>query len=378
MHTLGTAHDYLDAGRFEECAALCRALIEIDPGNAGAHAALGRALTAEGEFDEALAAITDALRLSPADTGINLDRAAALLKAGHLLEGWAAYEWRHRSEPPPAGPMLPKVRYLDDLDGRTVLIDHEGGFGDTIQFVRYARLLGEMGARVVLRAPQELARLMRGQDGIAEVVTGGAGLPPFDYRCPAMSLPYVFDTAIETIPMADGIYINADRGLTAEWAARLPPGPRVGLVWAGEPKSDDPADQALDQRRNLPFRMLLPLTVTPGVSFISLQTGPARSQIAGGVHDPMGAARDFADTAAIIANLDAVISVDTAVVHLAGAMGKPVFLLDRYDNCWRWLYGRGDSPWYPTLMIFRQAQPGDWLGPVTQAAETLEEFFPEG
>ena len=376
MHTLEAACEYLEAGCFEECAALCRGLIEADPGNAEAHAMLGRALTPEGEFDEALAAITDALRLEPADIGINLDRAVVLLKAGHLLEGWAAYEWRHRGAAP-SGPMLPKVRYLDDLDGRTVLIDHEGGFGDTIQFLRYARLLVEMGAKIVLRAPRELERLMREQDGIAEVVTG-PGLPPFDYRCPAMSLPYVFDTTVETIPTADGVYINADRALTAEWAARLPPGPRVGLVWAGEPRSNASDAQALDRRRNLPFKMLLPLTVTPGVSFVSLQTGPARGQIAGGLHDPMGAARDFADTAAIIANLDAVISVDTAVAHLAGAMGKPVFLLDRYDNCWRWLYARGDSPWYPTLMIFRQTQPGDWLGPVTQAAQTLEEFFPEG
>ncbi|HEX4505961.1 MAG TPA: glycosyltransferase family 9 protein [Alphaproteobacteria bacterium] len=376
MHTLEAAREYLEAGCFEECAALCRGLIEADPGNTKAHATLGRALTAEGEFDEALAASTDALRLSPADIAINLDRAVALLKAGHLLEGWAAYEWRHGGDTP-ARPMLPKVRYLDHLDGRTVLIDHEGGFGDTIQFLRYARLLVEIGAKVVLRAPPELARLMSGQDGIAEVVTA-ADRPPFDYRCPAMSLPYVFDTAVETIPTADGVYINADRALIAEWATRLPPGPRVGLVWAGERSSNDAEAQALDRRRNLPFKMLLPLTVTPGVSFVSLQTGPARGQIAGGIHDPMGAVRDFADTAAIIANLDAVISVDTAVAHLAGAMGKPVFLLDRYDNCWRWLYGRGDSPWYPTLMIFRQAQPGDWLGPVTQAAQTLEEFFPEG
>jgi len=376
MHILETAHEYLDAGRFEECAALCRVLIEAEPGNAEAHAMLGRALTAEGEFDEALAATTDALRLSPADIGFNLDRAVALLKAGHLLEGWAAYEWRRRRGEPPAGQMLPKVRYLEDFDGRTVLIDHEAGFGDTIQFVRYARSLAEMGARVVLKVPAELTRLMRGQDWIADVVTGGA-TPPFDYRCPAMSLPYVFDTVLETIP-ADGPYLVADKGLTAGWSARLPPGPRVGLVWSGEPRSDDPAAQALDRRRNLPFKMLLPLTVTPGVSFVSLQAGPARSQIAGGVHDPMGAVRDLADTAAIIANLDAVISVDTAVAHLAGAIGKPVFLLDRYDNCWRWLYARGDSPWYPSLMIFRQAQPGDWLGPVTQAAQTLEEFFPEG
>jgi hypothetical protein len=330
---------------------------------------LGRALTAEGEFDEALAAIGDALRLSPTDIGINLDRAFALLKAGHLLEGWAAYEWRHT----PAGPMLPKVRYLEDLSGRTVLIEHEDGFGSTIQFLRYTRPLAEMGARVLLKAPPELARLMRGQEGIAEVATGDGELPPFDYRCPANSLPYVFDTSVETIP-AGGAYMSADVALTAEWAARLPPGPRVGLVWAGASTSGGPTDR----RRSLPFKMLLPLTVTPGVSFVSLQMGAARAEIAGGVHDPMGAVRDFADTAAIIANLDAVISVDTAVAHLAGAMGKPVFLLDRYDNCWRWLYGRGDSPWYPTLMIFRQLQPGDWLGPVTQAAETLEEFFPEG
>jgi hypothetical protein len=369
MHTLGAAHEYLEAGCFEECADLCRALIAADPTNPEAHAMLGRALTAEGEFDEALAAIGDALRLSPADIHINLDRAVALLKAGHLLEGWAAYEWRHM----PAVPMLPKVRYLEDLGGRTVMVDHEDGIGNTIQFLRYARALTEMGARVLLRVPPELERLMRGQDGIAEVLTAEREPAPFDYRCPVMSLPYVFDTSLETIPAA-GAYIGADAGLTAEWAARLPPGPRVGLVWAGVSATGGPADR----RRSMPFRMLLPLTVTPGVSFVSLQTGAARAEIAGGVHDPMGAVRDFADTAAIIANLDAVISVDTAVAHVAGAMGKPVFLLDRYDNCWRWLYGRGDSPWYPTLMIFRQTQPGDWLGPVTQAAETLEEFFPEG
>jgi len=272
--------------------------------------------------------------------------------------------------------MLPKLKHLGDLSGRIILIRHEDGFGDTIQFLRYAQLLAETGARIVLSAPRELARLMRGQTGIAEVFTGNADPARHDYHCPIGSLPYVFDTSIETVP-ADGAYIAADPTLTAEWAARLPPGPRVGLVWAGASRSGGPAAQALDRRRNLPFKMLLPLTVTPGLSFVSLQMGPARSQIAGGVHDPMGAVKDFADTAAIIANLDAVISVDTAAAHLAGAMGKPVFLLDRYDNCWRWLHGRGDSPWYPTLMIFRQTQPGDWLGPVTQAAQTLEEFFPE-
>ena len=420
MQTIGTAREHLEAGRLDECAALCRTLLEADPNdrdartllaacldargrtlvdegliedaidafgqavaadpaNVATHAALGRALAAEGWFDEALAAIADALRLSPADIGINLDRATVLLKAGHLLEGWAANEWRHRQ--PGRGttspaPMLPKLKHLGDLSGRTILIRHEDGFGDTIQFLRYAQLLAETGARIVLSAPRELARLMRRQAGIADVLTGNADPARYDYHCPIGSLPYVFDTSTETIP-ADGAYIRADAKLTVEWAARLPPGPRVGLVWAGASRSGDPAAQALDRRRSLPFKMLLPLTVTPGLSFVSLQMGPARSQIAGGVHDPMGAVKDFADTAAIIANLDAVISVDTAAAHLAGAMGKPVFLLDRYDNCWRWLHSRGDSPWYPTLMIFRQTQPDDWLVPVTQAAQTLEEFFPE-
>jgi tetratricopeptide (TPR) repeat protein len=367
-------------GLIEEAIDAFGQAVMADPADAAAYTDLSHVLAAEGRFDEALAATTDALRLLPDDIEINIDRALTLLKAGHLLEGWAANEWRHKRPgrgTPPVHLMLPKLRHLDDLAGRTIVILHEDRFGDTLQFLRYAQLLAEAGGRIVLRAPRELERLMRGQQGIAEVLTGDADLPPFDYQCPVCSLPYVFDTSIETIPI-DGPYIRADAMLAAEWAARLPPGPRVGLVWAGEARSDEPAARALDQRRNLPFKMLLPLTVTPGLTFVSLQMGPARAQIAGAVHDPMGGVKDFADTAAIIANLDAVISVDTAVAHLAGAMGKPVFLLDRYDNGWRWLYGRGDSPWYPTLMIFRQTRIGDWLGPVTQAAQTLEEFFPEG
>jgi tetratricopeptide (TPR) repeat protein len=454
MQTLRTALDHLKAGRFDQCAALCRPLLDVepsnvdarfflgvclgargqlgeaiphlqqtiaarpdhidarrelcrmlqakalilvdqgllneaidlfgqavaaDPANAAAHANLSHALATEGRFDEALTVSIDALRLSPADIDININRAIALLKAGRLPEGWAANEWRHKKpgrEKLPAALMLPKLRHLGEVIGLTIVIYHEEGFGDTIQFLRYAQMLAEAGARIILWAPAELARLMRGQTGIAEVLTGNVNLPKFDFHCPINSLPYIFGTAIGTVP-ADGAYIKADAALTAEWAARLPPGPRIGLVWAGEPRSYDPAAQALDRRRSLPFKMLLPLTVTPGLAFVSLQMGPARGQIAGGVHDPMGAVRDFADTAAIIANLDTVVSVDTAVAHLAAAMGKPVLLLDRYDNCWRWLHGRSDSPWYPSLIIFRQTRMGDWLGPVTEAAQALAEFFPE-
>ena len=368
----------IDQGQIDEAIVAFGQAVAADPANAAAQANLGNALAAEGRFDESLAAITDALRMSPADIDININHAVTLLKGGRLPEGWAANEWRHKKpgrEKLPPALMLPKLSHLGEVAGRTIVIYHEEGFGDTIQFLRYAQLLAEAGARIILWVPQELVRLMRGQAGIAEVLTGNVNLPRFDYHCPIISLPYVFDTVIETIP-TENPYIRAEATLMAEWAARLPPGPRVGLVWAGEPRSYDPVAQALDRRRSLPFKMLLPLTVTPGLSFVSLQMGPARGQIASGVHDPMGGVKDFADTAAIIANLDLVISADTAVLHLAGAMGKPVFLLDRYDNCWRWLHGRGDSPWYPGLFIFRQARMGEWLGPVTEAAQTLEEFFP--
>jgi hypothetical protein len=257
------------------------------------------------------------------------------------------------------------------------VIYHEEGFGDTMQFLRYAKLLSDAGARVILWAPSELVRLTRGQAGIAEVLTGDVNLPKFDYHCPIISLPYVFGTTLTTIP-APVPYIKADAELARDWALCLPDGRKVGLVWAGEPRSYDPGAQALDRRRSLHASALAPMTAIDGLSFVSLQMGTARSQIATGVHDPMANVRDFADTAAIIANLDLVVSVDTAVAHLAGAMGKPVFLLDRYDNCWRWLHGRTESPWYPTMRIFRQHRMGDWTGAIAAATAALRDFARDG
>jgi hypothetical protein len=273
--------------------------------------------------------------------------------------------------------MLPRLAHLGDLKGRTIVIYHEEGFGDTIQFLRYVPLLAEKGARIIAWMPPELVRLARGQAGIAEVLTGNVNLPQFDYHCPIISLPYVFGTTLEAIP-AQAQYIHADPELVAAWGKRLPAGPRIGLVWAGEPRAYDPGAQALDRRRSLPFAALAPLTATPGIAFVSLQMGSAREQVASPVDDPMGEVRDFADTAAIIANLDLVVSVDTAVAHLAGAMGKPVFLLDRYDNCWRWLSDRTDSPWYPSLRIFRQHSMGDWSQALTAVAAAVRKRLAHG
>jgi tetratricopeptide (TPR) repeat protein len=349
-----------------------------DGANAIAAANLGNALATEGRFDEALAATNEALRIAPADIDIHLNRSVTLLKAGRLLEGWSENEWRLKKpgrEKLPAALKLPRLSTLPNgLNGRTVVVYHEEGFGDTIQFLRYASLLGAAGARVIAWIPEQLLRLVRGHKAIAECLSGDVTLPRFDFHCPMNSLPYVFDTTLDTIP-APGAYIQADTQLSATWNAELPPAPRrVGLVWAGEPRAYDPAAQALDQRRSISPDLLTPLITVEGLTFVSLQMGAARIRMPPGLHDPMSKVKDFADTAAIVANLDLVVSVDTAVAHLAGAMGKPVFLLDRYDNCWRWLSGRTDSPWYPTLKVFRQPRMGDWAPAIAEAAEALEAF----
>jgi hypothetical protein len=251
---------------------------------------------------------------------------------------------------------------------------HEDGFGDTMQFLRYLPLLAERGARVVASVPPALARVMRMVPGVAEVVTDFRRVPDHDFVCPMFSLPRVFATTVQTIPPVP--ILNLDADLRQRWAGRLPTGGlRAGLVWAGQARPSLQGFGTLDRRRSAGLAAFVPLFDVPGVSFVSLQAGPAtRQPRPSGVSlvDPMPDVTDFVDTAAIIASLDVVISVDTSVVHLAGLVGKPVFLLDRYDGCWRWLTERRDSPWYPHVTLFRQEYPGDWSGPMAQAAAALQ------
>jgi hypothetical protein len=267
----------------------------------------------------------------------------------------------------PAGLRLPPLSQLPDLTGRTVLVVQEEGLGDTLQFLRYLPLLARRGARVAVAVPPALTRLMRTIPGVAEVPDADAPIPRHDFHCSFNGLPRAFETTLESIP-CDVPYLAADPALAADWAQRLPVTQafRVGLVWAGQARPWLPGFTGLDQRRSTSLATLAPLGTVTGVQFVSLQKGSAAAETQPfDMVDVMDDVRDFADTAAIVANLDLVISVDTSVVHLAGAMGKPVFLLDRYDNCWRWLSGREDSPWYPSLRIFRQRCSGDW-GPVIE------------
>ena len=357
-----------ECGPMPEAVAAFRRAIALRPDAAG-WSNLGKALAAEGRFAEADAAHAQAVALAPADAQLALNHAVALLKSGRLAEGWEALEYRYRL--PGRRAPLPgsRAEALDAAAGRTVLLCQEEGLGDTLQMIRYAPLLAARGARVLAWVPAALMRLMAAVPGVSGVVPTGA-LPRFDLWCPMLSLPRLFGTTLDRMPPA-APYLRADPAEAARWAARLPHGGlRVGVAWAGGLHPNDPTAALTDRVRSMAPGFLAPLAGLPGVRLVSLQLGVAPPPGLG-MADPMPGVRDFADTAGIVANLDAVVSVDTAVAHLAAGMGKPVLLLDRYDACWRWLHGRTDSPWYPTLRICRQASPGDWRSAVKAAGDIL-------
>ncbi|MBW4093279.1 MAG: tetratricopeptide repeat protein, partial [Proteobacteria bacterium] len=374
LHLAGQA--LAEAGDIPAATARFRRAVALDPGSAAGWSNLGMMLKTAGKHAAAIAAHDHAVERAPDEPQLHVNRAVALLHAGRWTEAWGEYEWRLRlpgHTPLPLDTLLPSLATGIDLAGRTVLLTHEEGFGDTLQFVRYAPLLEARGARVLLAVPGALARLLA---PLGPIVAPSGTPPAFDFHCPFFSLPRVFAATPDTIP-ASVPYLTADPAKTATWRARLAdggPGLRVGLVWAGQARPWLDGFATLDGRRSAGLAAFAPLAGLPGVRFVSLQAGAAAAEArpAGlDLLDPMGSVVDFADTAAIVAALDLVVSVDTAVVHLAGGLGTPVFLLDRYDNCWRWLSGRADSPWYPGLRIFRQTRLGDWSGPMAQVAAAL-------
>ncbi|HWK48139.1 MAG TPA: tetratricopeptide repeat-containing glycosyltransferase family protein [Stellaceae bacterium] len=361
-------------GRLEEAADSYRTALELNPDLAQTHNNLGNVLRGLGKLDAAEASYRTALRLVPDLPDAHNNLGTLLLLAGRLLEAWPEHEWRWQitAEGFTAGRDFPRRWAGEPLGDRVLLLHAEQGFGDTLQFCRYVPLAGARG-RVVLEVPAALVRLMSGLPGVERVVATGDALPEFDVECPLLSLPGVFGTTLETIP-ASVPYLAADPASVAMWRARLAalPGLRVGLVWSGDPRRHIPAALEIDRRRSLVLGQLAPLVGIEGVSFVSLQKGEAAAQACPEglvLHDWTGELGDFADTAGLVAALDLVISVDTSVAHLAGALGKPVWLLNRYDTCWRWLLNRDDSPWYPSLRQFRQTRPGEW-GAVLDAVRT--------
>jgi tetratricopeptide (TPR) repeat protein len=363
-NNLGVA--LVDLGRHGDALAHYEKALALEPDRAETHYNLGVALMGQSRHAEALASYACALALKPDYAQAHLNRAIALLRIGEFDEGWEEYEWRfaaaryHRHTDRPLWSGEP-------LAGRSILIHAEQGFGDTLQFLRYVPAVAERGGRVVVEVQEPILRLARTVHGVSQALAAGDPLPAIDCHCPLLSLPRVFKTNLATIPSMVP-YFSVPAEAQAAWAGRISAGPglKVGIVWAGT------AVGAVD------LGLLQPLWQVPDVSWFSLQVGDRSGDIA--LLDNVKMAdlspwlMDFADTAAAVCQLDLVISVDTSVAHLAGALGRPIWLLLPHTSEWRWLLEREDSPWYATARLFRQKKPGDWPGLARAVAAALAQI----
>jgi tetratricopeptide (TPR) repeat protein len=372
---LNTGIVHTERGELERAVELFTALIARKPELAEAHNCLGIARLHQQRQAEAVAQFDEGLRLKPDDAEIRLNRALCLLAMGDYRRGWEEYEWRWKlkrsaprahTQPPWDGSPMPEG---------TVLLWSEQGMGDILQFVRYAPLVKERVGTVLLDCPGPLRGLLASCPGVDALVGGGAAQPAPDAHAPLLSLPRLLGTdSLEKVP-ATVPYLFADAALRQAWRRRVPEGPglRVGVVWQGNPQFSG------DRFRSVPLERFRPLAQVPGVRLFSLQKGKGAEQLAElqeelGITD-LGSqiSGDFRDTAAAVLNLDLVVSVDSSVAHLTGALGVPVWILLPANPDWRWLTGRTDSLWYPTARLFRQRGWGDWPEVFSRVAEALRE-----
>lgn len=407
LHAGSALHDL---GRYEEAVACYRLAIASEPSMGEIHNNLGNSLMALGRFSEATDSLLRASELLPTSPIPPAARATALQALGNIFEaeydcrkalavdpdfasahwnlalnlllqgryeeGWREYEWRWL-KPDFTSPL----RHSDvplwegsPLNGRTILLHAEQGFGDAIQFVRYATLVAQCGGRVSVECHPQLAQLFQSIEGVNEVVPFGTPLPPFSCQAPLLSLPLIFNTTLQAIPSRYP-YLSTSAEYRDKWGKLIfcdPSVLRIGLVWAGK--------NYPDPLRSCRLEDFAPLATIHNVLYYSLQMGDGAEQTASppsGMHliDLTSQICNFADTAALIEHLDLVISIDTAVAHLAGAMGKPVYLMLPFAPDWRWLLGRGDSPWYPTMRIFRQKQSGEWRDVVDSVYNSISKSY---
>ena len=412
-NNLGNA--YRSAGRMEQALAAYRDAIELEPGLAEAHLNLGIALQQRGEHAAAAERYRDAIRLRSglANASLNLgvllertgdaggaaqcyrDAIAAspecaeahfnlglqLLLGGNFEAGWEEFEWRFRMpELAPFWPYRGRPRWDGSrLDGGTILLYAEQGLGDAIQFVRFAPMVASRCARVILVCAPALKPLLEGSPGLSVVVAASDAAPEFDACCSLLSLPRILGMTLPTLP-AGVPYLTVDPERVRRWKARLAPDEdtmKVGLVWATQ------STNRTAQERTLALDLFAPLAGIAGVTYFSLQKGPAGAQ---GARPPAGMVlrdcaselHDFAETAALLSRLDLLISIDTAAAHLAGALGRPVWTLANWPPEWRWLLAREDSPWYPTMRLFRRQRDEAWGEVISRVALVLRQNMARG
>lgn len=364
-------------GRWEDAANGYRQALALDGNHAVAHSNLGRALMMLNDIAASISSYDRAIAADPELAIAHYNRAFVKLLSGELVDGFASYEWRWKTGDPAfrqigGDAAVPIWRGDQPLAGHSLLVVTEQGLGDTLQFCRYIGLLADRGATVTLEADDALAGLLTGVNGIAQVVSDARALKRFDFKCSLLSLPSAFKTTLDSIP-APPRYIHVDEKNVARWQLRLGcrVRPRIGIVWSGNPKM-----QPYDRHRSMPLSKLLEY-LPREFAYFCLQTEIRENDraVLAASNFIENYAADFVDTAALCECMDLIISVDTSLVHLAGALGRPTWALLPFMPDWRWFLEREDSPWYPSTRLYRQTAIGDWDGVLARVADDLRKRF---
>ena len=362
-----------DLYQYKESLSYYDKAIKLFPEYSQAYTNKANALEVLGYYGEALSHYNLAIQINPNNADAYWNKSASQLRSGDFEGGWQNYEarWFMENPIPYKFSHIPRLQDLSNLHGKKILVWAEQGLGDTIQFCRYLKLLSSLGAVVTFEAPNSLLVILRSLTGNCVLTSNILDVAEtFDYQSPLLSLPLLFNTRLETIP-ADVPYLKAFDGRKISLESQIPLGRnlKVGIVWNGGLRKGAGWLCAINNRRNIELEEIARLQVVTGVDFYSLQKGePAESELRAkkdtlwpNLIECSHLLEDFSDTAAVMECLDLIISVDTSSAHLAGALGRPVWILNRYDSCWRWLRGRTDSPWYPSATLYQQNKPGDWM-----------------
>jgi len=372
-NNLGSVFNALN--KLEEALACFQKGLILEPNNIEAHNNIARFYQEQRQYDRAITYCDRAIEIDPDYVNAQWNRSLIMLRLGNFQRGFIEYEWRwKRKETPPR--LLPKPIWDgSNLAGKTILLQAEQGMGDMIQFIRYVPELVKLGGHIIVECHPPLVRLMQNIAGVEKVVAIGDTLPEFDVYIPLLSLPRILGTTPETIP-AKIPYLKPGESVSFKLETPGDNCLKVGLVWAGNPKHSD------DYKRSSSLKYFQRLFNIPNIAFYSLQKelkSAELKEISAPINlvDLSSKINDFADTAAVIAQLDLVITVDTAVAHLAGAIGKPVWVLLCYNADWRWMTEREDSPWYPSVRLFRQNQRGDWQEVMARVSEALKQLLKE-